>query len=386
MSPRTTKTTLDDRIRRARGALVAAGLFLALAATARGTLVVPPDTGYWGAYSRLGMHLRESPLVLGITPDTTLADPGPAGDGGQAALVVHVRPEHRELVSGMLSDRFLVRRDWSSDTMLAVPVRVEAAELARHDGTLRAIPWRTTDLPLAAHDYELADGSGRTWPVLMSTDDRWPGPTNPAIGEEATVAASLLAFRTTVADTIVPHNPSRPPVAGLRDVLVARAVAPHGQPPAVPGAAPASAVEAVRLLIGRSFSVYFVTPDHRDSGAAGGRILVTLGDFEPEPVAKLLRGELAFGGTIHQVDTRTAPPLRERQGRLAREGGRLVLRSRGATIAAEVAAHYAAGMIEQYVRAGTPLDVEGYQENVGSTPVFFIARLNEHQAGASAGR
>lgn len=363
------------RFLRAPGALLAA---LALAATLQATLVVPPQNGYWGACSKLGMHLANSPLVLAVTPDTKLDDPGPAGEEGRAALVLHAAPEHAELVLALVGESFLVQKTWQEGEMLSVPVRVETAELAPHSGTLRAIPWiQGSDFPLAAHDAELRDDAGRTWPVQVATDHWWPEDVNPALGESRETPATMLAFRTTLADTIQPHNPARPPVAGLRDVLVAKVVRPKGQAPAWRPADPVDGVDAVRALVGRSYSVYFVTPDHTGGRVDPTRVLVTLGDWEAEPIAKLLRPRFAYKGTAYTVVTRPAPPVTTRTGTLARTANGLELLDGGSRTPVVLSAHYTAEAVDPWIAHAQQLELEGYAEPVNGRPVFFATRANE---------
>jgi hypothetical protein len=358
--------------------ILAASLLVAgAAATVHATLVVPPQWGYWGAYSKLGGHLMYSPLVLAVTPDTKLDDPGPAGDQGQAALVVHAAPEHSALVSALLADTFLSQKNFTQGELFAVPLRVEQAELAPHAGTLRAIPWIQGDFPLAAHDLELKDDKGRVWPVQAATDRWWPADTNPFLGEGGETPASLLAFRAQVSDTIDPHNPARPPVAKRREVLVAKVVRPAGQTPAWRPADPVDGVDAVRALVGRSYSVYFVTPDYTSGRVDSSRVLVTLGDWEPEPIAKLLRPEFAYKGARYTVVTRTTPPVATRVGTIGRAATGLELDEDGAKTGLVLSAHYTPEVFEPWLGHSTKLELEGYTENVEGRPVFFATRANE---------
>lgn len=363
--------------RRTFAALILAG---ACVATAFATLVVPPETGYWGAYSKLRMQLN-GPLVLAVTPDTRSADPGPDGELGKAPLVVHVRPEHHALVDAILGARFPVKTDWNDESLLLVPLRVESAELAVSEGVLKALPWiQGGDFPLAAHDYQLKSDSGAVLPVLLAGDAaRWPGDVNPALGEEREVPASVLGFRTQVADTIVPHNPATAPVAGQRDVLVAKVLAPRGVPPQLRFEEPKDGVDAVNMVIGRAYSVFHVTPDHRGATVDPTRVLVTLGDWEGEATGAMLDAGFTYRGVTYTVVTRTGPPVSTRQGTLRRTATGLELVEGATATPLVLPAHYDASTLDGWLASGRKLELEGYAEPVAGRTAFFATRLNEAQ-------
>jgi hypothetical protein len=361
---------------------LAAGLGIALLGSAAyATLVVPPQTGYWGAYNNLVTSLGESPLVLGVTPDTKSDDPGPAGEQGNAALVVHVRPEHRDLVAGVLSDHFLVKKDYNDTAgYLSVPLRVETAELARYDGTLHAIPWiQGENFPLAAHDFEFIDDSGKATPLANCLFmRRWPAATNPGLGQEARTPASILAAKVQESDTVNPHNPAREPVAKRRAVFLTKAVTPRGTEPQYVVQEPADGVELVRAVAGGSFGVYFVTPDYR-AGSPANQVLVSIGNWEPKPLQELLRPKVTYKGTTYTVVTRVLEIRDKAKGKLRRKGSEFMLQTATGGIKAVVSAHWDKALIEQYVTQGTQLEVEGYQEPVNGAPVFFIVQMNPVQ-------